>query len=199
MPLNLKPSFTQSFETKMSVYTTEEGKWVRWKSFLLWSVLKNNKLCSGQDPPSTAVFAYWKHPVGPPAEHKAPGAQAAPRRSSWGLQPQCLWRSLSPPGLCRGLQTERERSRGYKRITSHFPLLTASVWMRRRHNHMSNICLQQTWWLTHPVQTASACSPSPTCCRLRDTSPLCSSLRRKQSSGWNEGRRGEAHSGRPAK
>lgn len=65
--------------------------------------------CSSKDPPSPAVFAYWKHPIGPPAEHKAPGAQATQRRSFWGLQPQCLWRSLSPLGLIRGLHKENER------------------------------------------------------------------------------------------
>lgn len=159
-------------------------------------------LCCSKDPPSPAVFAYWKHPIGPPAEHKAPGAQAAQRRSFWGLQPQCLWRSLSPLGLIRGLHKE---NKGVKEIRENKPVSSSChqdqtiscmslsfcnsvyVLISQPHNHMSNSCFEQVWWATHPVQTASACFPSLTCCRLRGTNPQYSGLREKR--GRHEGGR----------
>lgn len=108
-------------------------------------------LCCSKDPPSPAVFAYWKHPIGPPAEHKAPGAQAAQRRSFWGLQPQCLWRSLSPLGLIRGLHKE---NKGVKEIRENNPVSSSC----HQDQTISCMSLFMFWLDSHIITCQTAAS-----------------------------------------
>lgn len=139
-------------------------------------------LCSSQDPPSPAVFAYWKHPIGPPAEHKAPGAQAAQRRSFLVLQPQCLWRSLFPRGLIHGLHKEKwgELKKGIKAKKS-----ISSCFHRGSAKYMSCLVTLFLYWLGSYITTCQtdqmSYSPCSNCLCMLSISDLFPLTRYKPS------------------